>query len=100
MFCQTIPKPYEDRLNRQILSPFSLLFACLLLNLFYLPFVHLMNPELNDTGSWEEVNGKAFVRCEDCCVVAQNRKLRMPHPGHLQCSLLLSFEVEWRPICV
>ena len=48
-----------------------------------------MNPELNDTGSWEEVNGKAFVRCEDCCVVAQNRKLRMSHPGHLQCIYLL-----------
>ena len=69
------------------------------LNLVYLPFVHLMNPELNDTGSWEEVNSKAFVCCEDCCVVAQNRKLRVPHPGHLQgIYLLLSFEVKWRPI--
>ena len=42
-----------------------------------------MNPEFNDARSWKEVNCKASVRCEDCCVVAQNCKLRVAYPRHL-----------------
>ena len=44
---------------------------------------HLVNPEFNDARSREEMNCKAGVRREDCCVVAQNCKLRMTHPRHL-----------------
>ena len=44
---------------------------------------HLVNPEFNDARSREEMNCKAGVRCEDCCVVAQNCKLRVAHPRHL-----------------